>query len=110
VERLDLILLVFLLGVFLLEALRPQPRPVREDELIFHTGDFVRVESTLKSVRTGTTTYLEFGNFSAIVIGQNSKGRPDISLLEGKRVEVEGLVELEDGRPTVIVEGISPAD
>lgn len=74
-------------------------------------GQRVVVEGTVVAVYTSQmgTTFLNFGavyphqDFSAVILAANSLSFPSIQNVQGRRVEVVGVVRLYRGKPEVIL-------
>lgn len=84
---------------------------IKDNEAGEHVGQRVFVEGTVAAVFTSRSgnTFLNFGatypnqDFSAVIFAENSGSFHDIQQLQGKRVEVSGVVRVYRGKPEIIL-------
>jgi DNA/RNA endonuclease YhcR with UshA esterase domain len=77
-----------------------------------HVAQSVAVEGVVASVHTSRKghTYLNFGapypnqDFTAMVYASNGSSFNDLDALEGKKVQVTGVVRLYEGKPEVVLD------
>ncbi len=92
------------------------PQPIVPDSTArAHVGQVVTVEGTVVSIdvsdgpRKLSRVSLDFGaprpnqTFSALIVGPVLRWFPNLREWKGKRVRVTGLVRLEEGRPTMLL-------
>src|SRR2546426_9426712 len=78
-----------------------------------HLDEMVTVEGTVVSVEVSEAApwrvFLDFGaprpnqTFSALIVGPVLPRFPNLQEWKGKRVRVTGLVDLDEGRPTMLL-------
>src|SRR6266498_2485442 len=91
-------------------------RPIVPDSAVrAHVGQVVTVEGTVVSIEVSdgprklSRVSLDFGaprpnqTFSALIVGPVLRWFPNLREWKGKRVRVTGLVLLEEGRPTMLL-------
>jgi DNA/RNA endonuclease YhcR with UshA esterase domain len=103
------LLLIWLLVPVVCRAQTPH---ISDRQAAAHVGERVVVEGKVVAVYTSQmgTTFLNFGavyphqDFSAVIFAANSLAFPSIQNVQGKRVEVTGVVRLYRGKPEVILQ------
>lgn len=103
--------LAFIISLMLPLGCWAQTAHIKDGQAGEHVGQRVVVEGTLVGVyasRSGNT-FLNFGaaypneDFTAVIFAENSGSIRNVQVLEGKRVEVSGVVRLYRGKPEIIL-------
>jgi len=102
--------LFLLLILFPLVCLAQSPR-IKDSETGAHVGQRVVVEGTVASVFTSRSgnTFLSFGaaypnqDFTAVIFSEDAGLFSNVEQLQGKRVEVSGVVRIYRGKPEIIL-------
>lgn len=85
---------------------------VPPDEAASHTGQIVTVEGTVTEVhtaRSGSATFLDMGGqypnqvFTGVIFARDMATVGDVSDLDGKTVDIKGLVRMYRGRPEIVI-------
>jgi hypothetical protein len=105
-------MLPLLLSVLALAAPAEKPRVITPDEAAKHVGEVVVVQGTISqlAVTVNLTTHINFGGqypnhvFTATIFKAKQTLFPGIRDLDGKLVQVEGLVHLYRGKPEIVLE------
>jgi DNA/RNA endonuclease YhcR with UshA esterase domain len=88
---------------------------ITDEQAAAHVGQQVTVQGTVSSVYTsrGGNTFINFGgsypnqDFTAVIFSEASSSFPNVDPLQGKQVEVSGVVRLYHGKPEIILRSAS---
>ena len=97
---------------FLLVASPALAEIIRPDEAPRHLGQVVTVEGVVSDVHhaaSGRTTFIDIGGrypnnpFTAVIFSDGASKFPDVDTLNGKTVDVTGMIKNYKDRPEIIL-------
>ena len=96
---------------FLMAALPARAQAIAPGDARTHVGEPVTVEASVSAVHVGRSgvTFIDMGGrfpdntFAAVIFADDAAKFPNVSALEGKKVEISGPVVLYRGRPEIIL-------
>jgi DNA/RNA endonuclease YhcR with UshA esterase domain len=105
----------FLILLLLPVVCRAQNLRITDQQAAAHVGQQVVVQGTVAGVYTSRSgnTFVNFGgaypnqDFTAVIFSEASSSFPNVYQLQGKHVEVSGVVRLYHGKPEIILRSAS---
>lgn len=103
---------LYLLAFLLLPiACWAQGSHITDSQAGAHVGERVLVDGVVAGVYTSRSgnTFINFGSaypnqdFTAVIFSENAGTFPNVEGLQGKRVEISGVVRLYKGKPEIIL-------
>jgi hypothetical protein len=104
--------LIFAAGLIVTATALAETRVIPPPEAKDHVGEIVTVEGAVSEVHHaafGKATFVDMGghypnnSFAGVLFSGDEPKFPDIDSLEGKTIDISGVVKLYQGRPEIIL-------